>query len=34
VVKNADTRSVLRSQVEKCFENPDECAVEDVHKNL
>ncbi len=34
VVKNADTRSVSRSQVEKCFENPDECAVEDVHKNL
>ncbi|MBU1195138.1 MAG: phosphate-starvation-inducible PsiE family protein [Proteobacteria bacterium] len=34
VVKNVETRTVSRKQVEKCFENPDECTVEDVHKNL
>ncbi len=30
VVRYADTRSVLRSQVEKCFDNPDECRIEDL----
>ncbi len=34
VVRYADTRLVSRSQVEKCFENPDECDVENVHKKL
>ncbi len=34
VVRYADTRMVLRSQVEKCFENPAECNIEDVEKNL
>jgi uncharacterized membrane protein (DUF373 family) len=34
VVKNADARSVLHSEAEKCFENPDHCKMEGVDKKL
>jgi uncharacterized membrane protein (DUF373 family) len=34
VVRYADTRSVLRSEVEKCFENPNECEMEEVDKKI
>lgn len=32
VVSNADTQSVLRSQVETCFDNPEECDLEELEK--
>ncbi len=34
VVRYADTRTVLFNQVEKCFDNPDECDIEDLDKKL
>jgi len=34
VVKNADTRAVLHSEAERCFENPDNCEMEGVDKKL
>jgi uncharacterized membrane protein (DUF373 family) len=34
VVKNADARSVLHSEAERCFENPDNCEMEGVDKKL
>ena len=34
VVKNADARSVLHSEAERCFENPDNCKMEGVDKKL
>ncbi len=34
VVRYADTRSVLRSEVENCFEHPDECGIEAADKRL
>jgi uncharacterized membrane protein (DUF373 family) len=34
VVRYADTRSVSRSDVDHCFENPDECTVESMKKKL
>jgi uncharacterized membrane protein (DUF373 family) len=34
VVKNTDARSVLHSEAERCFENPDHCEMEGVDKKL
>lgn len=34
VVRHAETRSVLQDQVEKCFENPEECDGETFDKRL
>ena len=34
VVRYADTRSVLRSEVERCFENPEECNAEAAERKL
>ncbi|HKK99705.1 MAG TPA: phosphate-starvation-inducible PsiE family protein [Desulfotignum sp.] len=34
VARYADTHSVKRSQVEKCFEHPDECTLEESERKL
>jgi uncharacterized membrane protein (DUF373 family) len=34
VVRYADTRSVLRNEVEHCFENPSECDIESAERKL
>jgi uncharacterized membrane protein (DUF373 family) len=34
VVKHIDTRAVLRNDVDQCFENPDECSLEETDRKI
>ena len=34
VVKHVDTRAVSRSDVDQCFENPDECRLEETDRKI
>ena len=34
VVKHVDTRAISRSDVDQCFENPDECSIEETKRKI
>ncbi len=34
VASHADARSVLKNQIEKCFDKPDECNMDSIRRNL